>query len=160
GQRPRIEDYLDQLPAPARPALFGELLRMELFYHRQQGETPTAEDYGRRFPAYTDWIRSVFRQEAVGSEQPSTSANSPVAGAESDPPVPSAEQPDSPTHLGRYRVTAQLGSGTFSIVYRAYDEAWLHRHVAIKVPKRERVASPQDIAAYLAEARVLASLEH
>jgi serine/threonine protein kinase len=66
---------------------------------------------------------------------------------------------ESPDHLGRYRITATLGSGTFGIVYRAYDGE-LQRDVSIKVAHRQRVASPTDIEAYLAEARVLALLEH
>jgi serine/threonine protein kinase len=66
---------------------------------------------------------------------------------------------DFPDHLGRYRVTAQIGCGAFGTVYRAYD-ADLRREVAIKVPHRRHVASPRDLDAYLAEARVLARLEH
>src|SRR5262249_28980692 len=36
----------------------------------------------------------------------------------------------------------------------------LHRDVAVKLPHRHRLASPRDLEAYLAEARVLASLDH
>src|SRR5437868_2960757 len=64
-----------------------------------------------------------------------------------------------PKQLGRYRVTARLGAGAFGVVYRGYDDD-LRRDVAIKVPRRERVARPEDAEAYLAEARVLASLDH
>jgi hypothetical protein len=64
-----------------------------------------------------------------------------------------------PERLGRYRITAQLGVGAFGIVYRGYDDE-LRREVAIKVPHRHRLASPQVAAAYLAEARILASLKH
>jgi formylglycine-generating enzyme required for sulfatase activity len=64
-----------------------------------------------------------------------------------------------PTRLGRYRIGAQLGSGGFGVVYRGYDEE-LHREVAVKVPHRHRVAAPEDVEAYLVEARVLAGLDH
>src|SRR5437764_1311490 len=59
----------------------------------------------------------------------------------------------------RYQITGELGSGHFGVVYKAYDVV-LKRKVAIKVPHRVRVAELGDIEAYLAEARVLASLDH
>ena len=55
--------------------------------------------------------------------------------------------------------TAQYRFGGFGVVYKGHD-AELHRDVAIKVPHRLRVAEPEDGEAYLAEARVLAGLDH
>ena len=66
---------------------------------------------------------------------------------------------DPPVMIGRYRVEGLLGNGGFGKVYLAHDHQ-LHRHVAIKVPHRERVSCPEDAETYLAEARVLASLDH
>jgi hypothetical protein len=64
-----------------------------------------------------------------------------------------------PQHIGRYRVVRLLGEGGFGRVYLAHDDE-LRRPVAIKVPHRHRVAQPENVEAYLAEARVLASLDH
>ena len=61
--------------------------------------------------------------------------------------------------IGRYRIVRQLGQGSFGRVYLARDEE-LDRGVAIKVPNPERVAGPEDLEAYLAEARALAKLDH
>jgi serine/threonine protein kinase/formylglycine-generating enzyme required for sulfatase activity len=61
--------------------------------------------------------------------------------------------------LGRYRLTAQLGSGGFGVVYKGHDDD-LRRDVAVKVPHPHRITSPQDTEAYLTEARILASLDH
>jgi serine/threonine protein kinase len=41
----------------------------------------------------------------------------------------------------------------------AHDDE-LNRAVAITVPHRERISRPEDMKAYLAEARTLASLDH
>jgi serine/threonine protein kinase len=64
-----------------------------------------------------------------------------------------------PPRLGRCSITAKLGEGGFGIVYRGFDED-LRRDVAIKVPHRHRLRSTRDAEAYLAEARILASLDH
>ncbi len=64
-----------------------------------------------------------------------------------------------PPKFGRYTILRRLGKGGFGEVYLAFDEE-LDRPVAIKVPRRERVARPEDIEAYLNEARIVASLDH
>jgi serine/threonine protein kinase len=64
-----------------------------------------------------------------------------------------------PERIGRYRIERLLGKGGFGRVYLAVDEE-LRRQVAIKVPHSNRVSRPQDVEAYLAEARVLAGLDH
>jgi hypothetical protein len=48
GQRPRIEEFLEGLPESGRSRLFRELLSLELAYRRQQGESPTPEDFCQR----------------------------------------------------------------------------------------------------------------
>ena len=64
-----------------------------------------------------------------------------------------------PFTLGRYRITARLGAGGFGTVYKAHDEV-LARDVAVKVPHRHRVATPDAQAAYPDEGRALARLDH
>src|SRR5262249_4081295 len=61
--------------------------------------------------------------------------------------------------IGRYRIVRLLGQGGFGRVYLAHDDD-LDRPVAIKVPNPERIAHPEDVEAYLNEARILARLDH
>ena len=75
------------------------------------------------------------------------------------PFVAKSASTDQPEQIGRYRVEKVLGQGGFGVVYLAHDDQ-LNRPVAIKVPRRERLSTPEDAEAYLAEARVLASLDH
>jgi serine/threonine protein kinase len=80
-----------------------------------------------------------------------------------DEPERASHQPvfgeATPSHIGRYRIDKLLGKGGFVLVYLAHDNQ-LQRLVAIKVPHRERVAKFEDAEAYLAEARIVASLDH
>jgi len=82
------------------------------------------------------------------------------------PPAPPGLTPESqsseeqiPQRIGRYRVVKLLGKGGFGAVYLAHDDE-LKRQVAIKVPHRHLIAKPEDAEAYLAEARILAGLDH
>ncbi len=61
--------------------------------------------------------------------------------------------------IGRYRVEKILGEGGFGRVYLAHDEQ-LQRSVAIKVPHGRLVADQDDARAYLAEAQMVAKLDH
>ena len=64
-----------------------------------------------------------------------------------------------PAYVGRYLVKRVLGQGGFGIVYLAHDEQ-LDRSVAVKVPHARHLASSEAGAAYLAEARLVAGLDH
>jgi serine/threonine protein kinase/formylglycine-generating enzyme required for sulfatase activity len=79
---------------------------------------------------------------------------------EGSPPGAPEQCPEAdPLSIDRYRIIRRLGQGTFGRVYLARDDD-LDRAVAIKVPNPSRVADPEHVEAYLAEARILAQLDH
>src|SRR5262249_41334272 len=67
GQRPRIEDVLDDFPEAARPALLRGLLGLGLAYRRPAGEVPDPEPYRLRFP---DHPKEVHEALADASTSP------------------------------------------------------------------------------------------
>lgn len=71
-------------------------------------------------------------------------------------PLPAAEQPAA---IGRYRIERALGQGGFGVVYLAWDDL-LQRGVAVKVLRPTRSGRPDGFDAVLAEARMVAALDH
>jgi serine/threonine protein kinase len=61
--------------------------------------------------------------------------------------------------LGKFEVLETLGAGSFGYVFRARDTE-LGRMVAIKVPRTGHLASQEDAARFLREARSAAQLKH
>ncbi len=60
GERPRLEDFVAELPEADRTELFRELLSVELDYRHRAGENPDEEEYRGRFPDYGEQVGSVF----------------------------------------------------------------------------------------------------
>src|SRR5262249_33795242 len=103
-------------------------------------------EYTERFPQLAARIRELFPALILIEDAGS------LGGANS-------RKIDIPAMIGRYPVRRLLGHGNHGLVYLAHDDK-LQRLVAIKVPHRERVASPLDAEAYLSEARTVANLDH
>jgi serine/threonine protein kinase/formylglycine-generating enzyme required for sulfatase activity len=158
-QRPRIEDYLGSTPEPERRHLFRELLLVDVALRCQPDEAPKLQEYQQRFREYAELIEAVFQERLASAEPKSQEVDSSRQSVRSGPEPIDARATDDPTWFGRYRVTAIIGTGSFGVVYKGYDDD-LQRDVAIKVPHRDRIVQPNDVQAYLAEARILANLDH
>ena len=75
GDRPRIEDLLGEETGPRRTLLLQELLRVERELRLSAGETPTPDEYRRRFPDEPAAVAAVFgitdRPRSAPSQPPS-----------------------------------------------------------------------------------------
>jgi serine/threonine protein kinase len=102
---------------------------------------------------------SPSRAEASNGPTDETKSLSGTEG--STPPGEGSSGPSDgdPSRIGRYRIIRRLGQGGFGRVYLGHDDD-LDRPVAIKVPSPERITQPQEVQAFLTEARILAKLDH
>lgn len=166
GPRPRLESFLDQVAEVERAPLLGELLAIEVSHRAAEGQNPSPEDYQARFPDHDDLILAAFNQ--VRLPQPNSwaaeasSRNRSQADTDIHRHLAEARQPDDakmPDRIGRYIVRRLLGRGGFGRVWLAEDEE-LRRQVAIKVPRREWLSTPEGLSAFLREARIVAGLRH
>ncbi len=82
-----------------------------------------------------------------------------IGATAASPPGSAGNESDDIGVIGRYRIIRRLGKGSFGRVFLARDDE-LDRSVAIKVPNPERISRPEDVEAYLAEARTLGRLDH
>jgi serine/threonine protein kinase len=76
GQRPRIEDYLGEMPEPVRAALLPQLVALEIDYRRLAGEHPQLEEYRTRFAAL-DLAQLATLLEPTPAPAPPPPASSP-----------------------------------------------------------------------------------
>jgi eukaryotic-like serine/threonine-protein kinase len=172
GQRPRIEDYLDDAAEPRRSALLQELLRVELEYRSRDQEGPTEEEYRRRFPDQGERIRKAFHlvmsrgDPAVGARPAKpggeTKDDGPVSrGAETPPPAASAGMPvwgDLPRVEG-FQVLVKLGAGGMGVVYKA-RHLRLKRLVALKMIRAGVHADEENLERFRTEYEAIARLQH
>ena len=147
GDDPRIEDYLRNYPE-IRRRLLAELLAVELELRRARGEQPTPEEYCERFPRDGDVIAA---QLTPAADLSSTSSWFLDRELEKDEPAPQ--------RLGRYAIQRLLGRGGYGVVYLAHDTQ-LDRLVALKVARRARFQSADQVARFIDGARMAAKLSH
>jgi tRNA A-37 threonylcarbamoyl transferase component Bud32 len=156
---PRIEDYLAEVPAPARAILLQALLVLELVYRRQAGDRPGPEEYLARFPQDREVIQAAFGDLTV-STPPAVADSVRQAETLSVSPEPRRahrSDPDLPVFIDKYRVVERLGRGGQAEVFRAVHSGLPGRDVVVKWARRELTPGAQQ--QILAEGRVLTQLD-
>jgi serine/threonine-protein kinase len=134
GAQPQIEPYIAEAPEGARPELICELLKLDIYYRRDRGDTILPSDY-QSYPEHATLIATLL--------------------AERVPPEQSSEL----THAGRYRLEGRIGQGGMGVVYRAHDPDF-HRPLAVKILKEEYKDRPHMVARFLEEAKITGQLQH
>ncbi|QEH32714.1 Serine/threonine-protein kinase PrkC [Aquisphaera giovannonii] len=158
GRPVPLEDYLARFPSLSDDTTLFRLAAFEECRQRRQaGESPSAEEYGRRFGiADASWLPSAAPRpgdagtrlaEMSGSWEMSLRAVAPrtaerVAEALSQLPEPGSE-------FAGFRLVQELGRGAFGRVYLARQGDLADRPVALKVS-----------AELFDEPRALAQLQH
>ncbi|MFK8112563.1 MAG: SUMF1/EgtB/PvdO family nonheme iron enzyme [Rubripirellula sp.] len=158
----KVENYLSRFPDLASdPDCKLNLVIGEFLARASSNRSPRIEEFTSRFADISEDVRSRLSELESAAEVTVASA-----GLESKTQLHSRQDlcetflSESQTDSGgRYRSERVLGEGAFGRVYLAFDSE-LRRQVAVKVPTAKRFKKPEDAAAYLAEARTVASLDH
>jgi serine/threonine protein kinase len=112
----------------------------------ERGESPTVEEYVRRFPEHADEIRLHFEIHA--------------ALQTSDRSLPSlVPVVNKPPPLRGYEVLEVLGRGGMGVVYKARQTA-LNRLVALKMTAAGIDAEEEELSRFRREAQAIACLKH
>jgi serine/threonine-protein kinase len=144
GPRPRLEDFLGELPEPERSALLRELIALDFDYRRQGGENPTAEEYHERFPTL----------DPPAEVSTVVDSPSPTDGA----PDLSPRSVGSP-QAGRYQLGEEIGHGGMGAVLQAHDPD-LGREIVVKVLLPQHQGDPDTVRRFIEEAQIGGQLQH
>ena len=137
GNKPRIEDFVAELPVSAHPRLLWEFIRVDWEYRERLGDVPNPCEYVQRFPNVDEaWfaeatVRKTYLQQSGTSAKHTDASNRMQQTAQVD-------------RIGDYLLLDKIGEGGMGAVYRARHQH-MERIVALKMLSPNSVQ--QNIAA-------------
>ncbi len=163
GERLLVEEILAQHPTvQADVGAAVDVIYHEFVIRLARGESPSPEDYLRRFPAWADALMRQFAvDEALRPAAGSTKNGSDLAAIATSPlSAPGGMIPPAPPlSIDGYEILHELGRGGMGIVFKALERR-LNRTVAIKTVSETTFTAPGALRRFLAEAAVIARLKH
>ncbi len=141
GDEPRIEDFLNETDDVGHSTLFVELVKVDLHYRKQRGESVTLQDYATRFPDLSKALSHISHDTTPDLSLTRT-----------------WQQPETRQKVGDYELIDKIGEGAFGNVWRALHRD-LDRTVAVKLPSK-KLGGPSQVSMFLHEARAAAKLDH
>jgi eukaryotic-like serine/threonine-protein kinase len=148
---PRIEGYLRVVATSDQPTLLRELLAIELYWRRHDGQALRPEDYLARFPQHPLPIQQAFAELSTPSEAKSRTEDVKV------PLRPTAEWRAGEV-AAHFELLKKAGKGTFGTVWKARDIR-LDRVVALKIP-HGGVLHGEAAERFKRDARLAAKMDH
>ncbi|HWG45492.1 MAG TPA: serine/threonine-protein kinase [Gemmataceae bacterium] len=161
GEEARIEDYLAQYPnliGDAEGVL--DLIGFELLHRLENGDSPSLDEYLRRFPQHADTLRHSWARLRMGRPQGQPQSEGLNSTAVEDTASSSSSPRLVPTFtLPGFELYEKLGEGGMGVVYRARDIR-LDQPRAIKVIRAGIFAEEHVRDRFLREAKAVARLDH
>ena len=156
GAPVRVEDLLEGSSLHNDSDAQLDLIYNEIVVREEIGESPSIDEYARRFPELRDELAMHFEvHRAIGNPEMIQTAR--IGEADTLPEVAAAS--DLWPELADYELLHILGQGGMGVVYKA-RELKLNRVVALKMIISGKYSSTEELSRFRTETQAVAQLHH
>lgn len=155
-----IEHVLNKFPMlPETESVLLQLISAEIELRKDNGQKPAFEEYAARFNSRVPNLSALFPDRSLQTSRVDLSTLLSAQEGHTDLTKDAKQYPLGEFSHDRYQLKAQIGRGGFGTVFSGVDTLLL-RDVAVKIPHRNSGFSRETLDEFLAEARLVASLDH